>query len=62
MHFEKCIKSAADFLDGDDVEIMSTDFWKAGNTASGLNSGAIAKLAKKFADALADSSENDIQI
>jgi len=60
--FEKCINSATGFLAGDATEIMSADFWRVGSTASGLNRGATGKLAKAFADALADASNDDIKV
>lgn len=60
--FEKCIRSAESHIDGDASGIMSPYYWHVGSVAGGLNSGAIAKLAKSFSDALAQANLDDIQI
>ena len=60
--FEKCIRSAESNLSSESAEIMFPNFWQAGNKASGLNSGAIGKLAKAFSDALAQANSTDIQV
>ena len=60
--FERSIRSAESDLTSDVAGIMLPDYWQTGGTASGLNSGAIAKLAKAFADALAQANSGDIQV
>ena len=49
---ERCILSAEEYLDEREVGIMSAEYWKSGNEASGLNVSAAERMATAFTNAL----------
>ena len=61
--FRACFDAAAEseFLDDDTREIFKSGWWKKGGPASGLNSGAIRRLADSLSNAVDRIDEGDEQ-
>lgn len=59
---ESYIRSTEEYLPPDYIKVLSPTFWQKGGEVSGLNKGAMSKLASMFSEALTEAHSNEIEL